>query len=96
MERTTDKQEESKMKTIVTDTQLVKVVGVMGIVRTVEKKVDFDGKPYGHEIVWYDVCLEEGAGMIVHSFKRCRDAWDCAMDESRERADLALKGGHAS
>jgi len=71
-------------KTVCLDTQLVKVVGPFGIVKTTEKKIDFDGEPYGHAIVWYDVCLEEGAGMIVHSFKRYRDAWSCAMDESRE------------
>lgn len=72
--------------TICTGTSLVKVVGVMGIVRTTEKKVDMDGKPYGHELVWYDVCLEEGHGMIVNSFKRYDDAWNCAMDESWARA----------
>lgn len=74
------------MKTVITGSNLAKVVGVMGIVRTTERKVDFDGNLYGHEIVWYDVCLDEGHGMIVNSFKHYRDAWNYAMDESRTRA----------
>lgn len=72
------------MDKMVLETGLVKVVGSFGIVRTVEKKVDASWKPYGHETVWYDVCVDEGHGMIVASFKRYRDAWNWAMDESRE------------
>ena len=70
--------------TMVIDTRLSKVVGVFGIVRTSEKKTDAFGKPYGSVIVWYDVCLDEGHGMIVNSFRTYRDAWSYAMDESRE------------
>lgn len=71
-------------KTRILNTDLVKVVGTFGIVRTEEQKVNENDKCYGNTIVWYDVCLEEGCGMIVNSFKRYRDAWNYAMDESRE------------
>ena len=56
--------------------ELKKIVNGYGIVRCEEKKSkDFFGdKLYGQTLVFYDVCLEEGKGDCIETFKTMKAA----------------------
>lgn len=49
--------------------KIIETKNGFGIVRCVEKKVDYDGVPFGQRLVFYDVCVDNGQGHIVESFK---------------------------
>lgn len=54
--------------------EITDVINGLGIVRCEEKKVNWRGELYGHTLVWYDVCADEGYGDIIESFKLCTQA----------------------
>lgn len=45
-----------------------------GIVKCKEGWIRNNGKPFGRIEIWYDVCLEQGDGDIVASFKTIKEA----------------------
>ena len=55
-------------------TAIVKKVNGYGISRVEERKVDLDDNLYGQILVFYDVCLEEGEGDCIESFKTMKAA----------------------
>ena len=54
--------------------KIVDILGEYGIVRCKERYLDCYGKPFGCIYTWYDVCLEEGGGDIIESFKTLKEA----------------------
>lgn len=54
--------------------EIVETIGEYTIVKTKERMVDVNGKPYGRIHVWFDVCLDNGNGDIVASFDNTRAA----------------------
>ena len=54
--------------------EIVETIGEYTIVKTKERMVDVNGKPYGRIHVWLDVCLDNGDGDIVASFKTLKAA----------------------
>ena len=54
--------------------EIVETIGEYTIVKTKEKMVDVNGKPYGPICVWYDVCLDNGDGDIVASYDNIKAA----------------------
>lgn len=67
------------MERKVVDSFVVNIVGEYGIVRVVEHTVWNNGKVFGKKVL-YDVCLEQGKGDIVASFKRLIEARKWAKD----------------
>lgn len=62
------------MQKIMTITsKLIETINGLGIIRSVGKKT-FDGAPYGQRLVFYDVCLDNGSGDTIDSFKTLREA----------------------
>lgn len=62
------------MGKVVIDSKKVKEINSLGIFRCAEKDLNFEGAPYGHTIVWYDVCADNGEGDIIDSFKTLSSA----------------------
>lgn len=65
------------MKNVPTKTikwEITDVINGLGIVRCECKKVNWKGELYGHTQVWYDVCLDEGYGDCIESFKLATNA----------------------
>lgn len=62
----------TRIKTL--NSKVMCVINGLGIIRCEEKKVDYDGNVYGQNHVWYDVCLDNGEGDIIESFKKLADA----------------------
>ena len=54
--------------------ELVAMTKKYGILKSKEKSLDSQGRPYGPVQTWYDVCLECGEGDIVASFGNLRAA----------------------
>ena len=54
--------------------EIVETIGEYTIVKTKEKMVDINGKPYGRIQTWYDIYLEHGDGYIVASYDNIRAA----------------------
>lgn len=57
---------------------LVETVNGFGIVRCEEKEVNMYDELVGHKKVWYDVCLDNGEGDIIESFKTLKAARNAA------------------
>ncbi len=62
------------LKTVCTKAEIKKIVNGYGIERAEERRVDFDGNQYGRTLVFYGVCLEEGRGDMIESFKTMAEA----------------------
>lgn len=54
--------------------KLINIIGGYGIVKCKERYLDYYGKPFSRIRTWYDVCLEEGCGDIIESFKTLKEA----------------------
>lgn len=54
--------------------EIVETIGEYTIVKTKERMLDANGKPYGRIHVWFDVCLNSGDGDIVASYDNIRAA----------------------
>lgn len=54
--------------------EIVETIGEYTIVKTKERIVDANGKPYGPILTWFDICLDNGNGDIVASFDNTRAA----------------------
>lgn len=62
------------MERFVLSTEIVAMTEKYGIVKSKEKSLDNQGRPFGSIQTWYDVCLECGDGDIVASFGNLRAA----------------------
>lgn len=62
------------MEKEILEIKLVDVIGEYGIQRCKERFLDYNGKPFGCIYTWYDVCLEEGCGDMIESFKTLKEA----------------------
>lgn len=62
------------MEKEILEIKLVAIIGEYEIQRCKERFLDCNGKPYGKIHTWYDVCLEEGCGDIIESFKTLKEA----------------------
>lgn len=67
-------------KTMTMGAKKVAELNGFGIIRCEEKKVNVDGETYGQMNVWYDVCLDNGDGDIIESFKTLNAAKKFARD----------------
>lgn len=67
-------------KTMTLEAKKVAELNGLGIIRCEEKKVNLDGMTYGHVNVWYDVCLDNGEGDMIESFKTLNAAKKFARD----------------
>lgn len=54
--------------------EIVETIGEYTIVKTKERALDINGKPYGRIQTWYDVCLDDGYGDIVASYDNIKAA----------------------
>ena len=54
--------------------EIIETIGEYAIVKTKERMLDANGKPYGRIQIWYDICLEHGDGDIVASFDNIKAA----------------------
>ena len=54
--------------------KVIDKINGLGIVRCEEYLVNQDDKLVGHKKVWYDVCLDNGEGDIIDSFKTAKAA----------------------
>lgn len=61
------------MEKRVINSELKEVIGEYGIVKVKEQTIWSNGKVCGSTII-YDVCLEQGEGDIVASFRKIKDA----------------------
>lgn len=52
------------------ESKIVHYVGEYGIVRSIEQSYLDNGNKIGKKEIWYDVCLDDGYGDIVASFKQ--------------------------
>lgn len=62
------------MGKVILSCDIVAIVGEYGIQKTRERMVDSEGKPFGKVVTWYDVCIEQGNGDMVESFKTLKEA----------------------
>ena len=62
--------------------KIVAIVGEYGIQKCKERYLDYEGKPYGRIHTWFDVCLENGNGDIVESFRTLIEAKKWAKENS--------------
>lgn len=62
------------------NSKLMSIINGLGVIRCEEKRVDWNGKTYGHAIVWYDVCEENGEGDTIESFKTLKSAEKFALE----------------
>lgn len=53
--------------------EIVETIGEYTIVKTKERMLDVNGKPYGRIQVWYDICLDNGDGDIVASYDNIKE-----------------------
>ena len=53
--------------------EIVAIIGEYAIVKTKERMLDVNGKPYGRIHVWYDICLDHGDGDIVASYDNIKE-----------------------
>lgn len=54
--------------------KIIETIGEYTIVKIKERMLDENGKPYGRIQTWYDICLDNGDGDIVASFKTPKSA----------------------
>ena len=54
--------------------EIVETIGEYTIVKTKERMVDANGRPYGPILTWYDICLNNGNGDIVASYDNIKGA----------------------
>ena len=54
--------------------KVIETVNGLGIVRCEEYLVNHNDKLVGHKNVWYDICLDNGEGDIIESFKTSKAA----------------------
>lgn len=54
--------------------EIIETIEVYTIVKTKERTLDINGKPYGKVQAWYDICLDNGNGDIVASFDNIKAA----------------------
>ena len=58
----------------VLENKIVKIIGEYGIVKAKEQMYFDNYTKLGREIIWYDVCLENGYGDIVYSCQKLKEA----------------------
>lgn len=61
------------MEKRIVNAKLVEIIGEYGIAKVKEETVLYNGKIFGRK-TFYDVCLEQGEGDIVASFKYINEA----------------------
>ena len=61
--------------------EIVDTINKYTIIKTKEKHLDYMGTLYGHTEVQYDVCLDNGDGDIVASFKTVKQARKWAKED---------------
>ena len=61
--------------------EIVDTINKCTIIKTKEKHLDYMGTLYGHTEVWYDVCLDNGEGDVVASFKTVKEARKWAKED---------------
>ena len=61
--------------------EIVDTINKYTIIKTKEKHLDYMGTLYGRTEVWYDVCLDNGDGDIVASFKTVKEARKWAKED---------------
>lgn len=54
--------------------KIIETIGEYTIVKTKERMLDINGRPYGKVQTWFDVCLDGGGGDIVMSCKTLKEA----------------------
>lgn len=54
--------------------EIIETIGKYTIVKTKERMVDENGKPFGRIQTWYDICLGNGDGDIVSSYDNIKGA----------------------
>lgn len=54
--------------------EIVETIGEYTIVKTKEKMVDVNRKPYGPILTWFDIALDNGDGDIVASYDNIKGA----------------------
>lgn len=67
------------MERRVVNAELKDIIGEYGVVKVKEETVWDNGKVFGRTIT-YDVCLEQGEGDIVASFKYIKEAREWAKE----------------
>lgn len=53
--------------------EIVETIGEYTIVKTKERMIDVNGKPYGNVKIWYDAVIDMGNGDIVASFRTLKE-----------------------
>lgn len=54
--------------------KIIETIGEYTIVMAKEKAIDSNGEQYGYALTWFDICLDNGDGDIVASFKTIKEA----------------------
>ena len=62
------------MEKEIIEIKVIAIIGEYGIQKCKERYLDIYGKPFGRICTWFDVCLEQGNGDIVESFRSLREA----------------------
>ena len=52
----------------------MQIIGDYTIIKSTEQMYLEDGRRFGRESIWYDICLDGGEGDMVASFKKLNDA----------------------
>lgn len=73
------------MYTKIIETKVMQTIGAYTIVKSKEQMHWDNGKPFGRQQIWYDICLDGGNGDIVISFRKLSEARRWA------RADVEYK-----
>lgn len=58
----------------VLSSKIIETIGEYTIVKTKERMIDINCRPYGKVQTWFDVCLDRGNGDIVMSCKTLKEA----------------------
>lgn len=61
------------METRIVEANVIAIIGEYGIAKVKEETLSYSGKVLSHQ-TFYDVCLEQGEGDIVVSFKKINEA----------------------
>lgn len=61
--------------------EIIETIGEFTIVKTKERMLDDNGKPFGRIQVWYDICLDNGNGDIVASYDNIESARKWAKED---------------
>lgn len=58
----------------VLSSKIIETIGEYTIVKTKERMININCRPYGKVQTWFDVCLDRGNGDIVMSCKTLKEA----------------------